>query len=449
MPVGVLTVSEITAKIKWAIQFDAELQNTSVQGEISNLSRPSSGHLYFTLKDERARLRVVMFASKARFLRFQMKDGMRVIVRGSLDVFERSGDYQLYADAVQPDGIGALYMAFEQLKAKLEQEGWFRAERKRALPTYPGRVALVTSATGAAVRDMITTLRRRYPLCAIVVVPVAVQGEEAPTQIAAGIRLVHERKLADVMIVGRGGGSFEELFAYNTEVVARAIIASEVPVISAVGHETDTSIADFVADVRAATPTAAAELVAPSRSELVIRVDHLRARMQAAQSRRLAASAERLQRLLEKRVLTDPMQRLSQFSEQVDRLEKQLKTLLHTHVQQGLRGLNHLELRLARVPLAKRVAQAEARVFARRADLERLLAKTFAANEDRLGRLLDKLTLLNPLAVMRRGYAVVYERDRRALVTTVDQVQLSDALRVELIDGWLECQVRGVHESDE
>ncbi len=449
MPSGVLTVSALTAKIKNAIQSNTDLQGIAVQGEISNFSQPASGHLYFTLKDDKARLRVVMFAGKARFLRFQMKDGMRVIVQGSLDVFERSGDYQIYAESVQPDGVGALYLAFEQLKEKLDQEGLFRLDRKRSLPSFPNRIALVTSATGAAVRDMITTLRRRYPIGHLLVVPVAVQGEDAPRQIAEGIRLVSDEKLADVMIVGRGGGSFEELFAYNTEIVARAIDASTVPVISAVGHETDTSIADFVADVRAATPTAAAELVAPNLPDVLLHVTHLTKRMQSSLDALVKYKRERLNRILEHRDLKDPMHKIAQLAEEVDALEKQLKDHLYRKVQGDLRHFNQLELRLAKVPLGKRIAMESSKTALLQNQLEKSMTNYLLLKEKSWERQVDKLSLLNPLAVMKRGYAVVFERDAPSVVSSINQIQPGDTVNVELSDGWLDCQVWGVHEHRE
>lgn len=449
MPAQVLTVAELTVQIKLAVQGNSAFQNVFVRGEISNFSRPASGHLYFTLKDDKARLRVVMFAGKARFLRFQLKDGLRIVVNGSLDVFEKSGDYQLYADSIQPDGIGALYLAYEQLKAKLAAEGLFDTERKRPLPVFPKRIALVTSATGAAVRDMITTLARRYPLGKILVVPVAVQGDEAAAQIADGIILVNRFDLADVLIVGRGGGSFEELFAFNTEVVARAIAASKIPVISAVGHETDVSIADFVADVRAATPTAAAELVAPNQHELNIHLRHLVTRMNRMLVSVLQIRKERMRRLLESRVFKDPLQKINMALEQVDMLEGHLKTRLLQHIERHLRMLNQLELRLAHIPIDKQIALETAKVASYERQLQQSVAKTFQQHAQQLEHLLDKLELLSPLAVMRRGYAVVFQSDHSGVITNIDQVQPGDAVRIDLHGGWLDCQVWGVHEHQE
>ncbi|MHB1629222.1 MAG: exodeoxyribonuclease VII large subunit [Bacilli bacterium] len=445
----VRSVYEATLLLKQLVQDSPELARLTVRGEVSNISRPASGHLYFTLKDERARLRVVMFAGKARFLRFAPRDGMSVIVQGAIDIFERSGDYQLYADAVQPDGLGALYLAYEQLKERLQAEGLFEHGRKRALPPYPGRIALVTSGTGAAVRDMITTLARRYPLARVLVVPVAVQGEEAPRQIAEGIALVSKWRLADVMIVGRGGGSFEELFAFNTEAVARAIADSAVPVVSAVGHETDTTIADFVADVRAATPTAAAELATADARDIEVRLANAEHRLQSAVAKTLIQCADRVERLSQSRVLAEPGRTIFSLHEQVDALERGLGAGLRTRVDGRVRAVSGLELRLARQSPAARLGAQQARVDALASRQSHALRRVFDGRETRLARAATSLELLSPLAVMKRGYAVVMASATRRAVTGVNGVQPGDAVYVQLRDGWLDCQVWGVHDDDE
>lgn len=445
----VLSVSELTSLLKDHIQSTATFTQVAVLGEVSNFSRPASGHLYFTLKDERARLRVVMFASKARFLRFHMRDGMRVIVQGGLDVFERTGDYQLYAEGVQPDGIGALYLAFEQLRDRLAQEGLFDPLKKRALPLYPKRIALITSATGAAVRDMITTLKRRYPLGDILIVPVAVQGDEAPRQIADAIALVCANQLADVMIVGRGGGSLEELYAFNTEVVARAIANASIPVVSGVGHETDVTIADYVADRRAATPTAAAELVSVDLSETASDLTQSEHRLAQALQRLLRQARERLDRAIASRSLRDPLWWLGTLEERVDRLESQLQHSLTTRVNLADRRLSALQVRLAaRAPtLQLGVARSLLDELDRR--LHAALRLQLERAESRLVRALDRLELLSPLAVMRRGYAAVIAPATKVVIGTIDAVQPGDSVHVQMADGWLDCQVWGVYEADE
>ncbi|WP_069188398.1 exodeoxyribonuclease VII large subunit, partial [Paenibacillus sp. GM2] len=256
----ILSIKELNRYIRMKLESDSLLQDVWIRGEISNFTHHSSGHMYFTLKDKDSRIKTIMFASHNQRLPFIPKEGARVIARGNVSVYERDGQYQFYATHMQPDGIGSLYLAFEQLKGKLEAEGLFAPERKRPIPRYPHVIGVITSPTGAAVRDIITTLARRYPQAAVVLYPVLVQGKAAAPSIVKAIRRLNQMGEADVLIVGRGGGSLEELWAFNEEQVARAIYQSEIPVISAVGHETDFTIADFVSDLRAATPTAAAEL---------------------------------------------------------------------------------------------------------------------------------------------------------------------------------------------
>ena len=444
---AVQSVYEVTQIIKHLMTSTASLQDLTVRGEISNFSRPASGHIYFTLKDDKARLRIVMFAGKARFLRFRPADGMSVIVHGALDVFERSGDYQLYADEVQPDGLGTLYLAFEQLKERLLQEGLFDPQKKRSLPLFPKTIALVTSATGAAVRDMIITLRRRYPLALVRVIPVAVQGDEAPKQIAQGIEWVCQYALADVMIVGRGGGSFEELFSFNTEVVARAISAATIPVVSAVGHETDTTIADFVADVRAATPTAAAELVSPDIEQLALHLDHLQTRLLDTMRKLMESRRVRLERVASSRTLADPMRFVSMLQERMDRLEKHLQELLRLHVNKEQRMLSSLELRLAHASPLRKVDVAQVRLDSLDDRLRRSIQSMLTQGNVSLTGAIERLELLSPLSVMKRGYAIIYDQANKVLASTAS-VQPGDTVRVDVLDGWLDCQVWGVYERD-
>ncbi len=443
----VYSVIEVTQIIKQMITSTAPLQDLTIRGEISNFSKPASGHMYFTLKDEKARLRIVMFAGKARFLRFRPTDGMSVIVHGALDVFERSGDYQLYADDLQPDGLGALFLSFEQVKERLLAEGLFDAQKKKSLPSFPKAVALVTSATGAAVRDMIITLRRRYPLANVYVIPVAVQGDDAPNQIAQGIHVADKYQLADVMIVGRGGGSFEELFSFNTEIVARAIAAAKMPVVSAVGHETDTTISDFVADIRAATPTAAAELVSPDAAQLLQHVERLQMRSQDAITQRIVTLHTHVDTLAKTRFLTDPMRFVSVRQEGIDRLEKHLQELLRNEIAKRQKRLTSLELRFAHVTPTRRLDVAHVRLQSLHDRLQLALKGNMQNSTTRLGATIERLELLSPLSVMKRGYAVVYDQSKRVLASAIT-VQPGDTIRVDMSDGWLDCQVWGVYDRD-
>ncbi len=447
IPLAVYSVIEVTQIIKQMITSTAPLQDLTIRGEISNFSKPASGHLYFTLKDEKARLRIVMFAGKARFLRFRPADGMSVVVHGALDVFERSGDYQLYADDLQPDGLGALYLAFEQVKERLLAEGLFDAQKKKALPAFPKAVALITSATGAAVRDMIITLRRRYPLAHVYVVPVAVQGDDASKQIARGIQVADKFQLADVMIVGRGGGSFEELFSFNTEIVARAISAATIPVVSAVGHETDTTIADFVADIRAATPTAAAELVSPDVAQLLQHIERLQMRLQDAITHQIASLRTHVDTLAQTRFMTDPMRYVSVRQERIDRLEKHIQELLKNEVAKRQKTLTSLELRFAHVSPTRRLDVAHVRLESLQDRLQFALKGTMQKRTTALVTTIERLELLSPLSVMKRGYAVIYDQSKRVLKSAAT-VQPGDIIRVDMADSWLDCQVWGVYDRD-
>jgi exodeoxyribonuclease VII large subunit len=365
----VFSVSQVNQIVKGLLDGDRRLSGVTVRGEASNYRVYPSGHHYFTLKDSESVLKCVMFRSAAQQVRFRPADGMKLIVTGRVSVYPRDGQYQLYAEAMQPDGAGSLMLAYERLKARLDAEGLFDPRRKKPLPRFPRRIALVTSPAGAAVRDMLRILGRRWPLCAVLVVPVRVQGEEAPGEIAAGLDAVNAGKLADIIITGRGGGSLEDLWAFNDEQVARAIFRSEIPVVSAVGHEPDVTIADYVADVRAATPSNAAELCVPDRAEWTRKLSALRLKSP--------------QNLIEERRL---------------RLDHALR----------------------------RVQNAGARVLSRR----RAVLDALAA----------KLTALDPTAVLRRGYALVYTGDGQLTIDN-GQLTIGERVTVRLAKGGFTAEV--------
>lgn len=320
----IYAVSEVNHLIKNILDNIPQLGNLCVRGEISNYKLYPSGHHYFTLKDAEGAIKCVMFRGQAARLRFRPENGMKVLATGRITVFPRDGAYQLYCDSLSPDGVGDLHVAFEQLKEKLWQEGLFREEHKKTLPEYPETIAIVTSSAGAAVHDMIRILRRRYPIAKVKLLPVRVQGVEAPPEIVGAIRYANRHKLADVMIVGRGGGSIEDLWAFNDERVARAIYESEIPVISAVGHEPDVTISDFVADARAATPSHAAEIAVPDRAELTQRLQSAQLQLCRTQNRQLATCREKLETLAKKRVMTDPMAVIQDKRVLLDHMQKNL-----------------------------------------------------------------------------------------------------------------------------
>lgn len=389
-----LTVFQLTRAIKVLIRSDAALRDVWVRGELSNFKLHTSGHAYFTLKDERAAIRCVMWQERVLELRFRPQNGLEVLVRGYVDVFERDGQYQLYVQEMEPAGLGGLHLALEQLKARLAAEGLFDPARKRPLPVLPRRIALVTSPTGAALRDMIRVARRRFPNVHLVVIPVLVQGPEAPADIVRGLRIAGGIG-ADVVIVGRGGGSLEELWAFNEEAVARAIRACPVPVVSAVGHETDFTIADLAADVRAPTPSAAAEMVVPERSALDRALAVAVARARRAMAARLRRERQRLDILRSRRVLEHP------------------RSLLDGPRQR-------LDLQVSRLAAALRAGLA-ARRGAWRAAAGRLDA-------------------LSPLATLRRGFAIC-RREDGTVVRRAEQVTVGEGVEVLLAEGSLGCRV--------
>lgn len=394
-----LSVSELNARIKGLIESDPVLGSVYVRGELSNYKVYPSGHHYFTLKDAESSLRCVMFRSAASKLRFRPESGMRVTAWGRVAVYPRDGAYQLYCEGLMPEGAGDLQVAYEQLKAKLADEGLFDPSHKKPIPRYPERIAVITSSAGAAVHDIIRVLRKRWPVAKVVLLPVRVQGVEAPPEIAGALRYANKYRVADVIITGRGGGSIEDLWAFNDERVARAIYASELPVISAVGHEPDVTIADFVADLRAATPSNAAELVAPDMSELRDALRSAAARLDQAVDRGLSQRRAALTELSSRRVMQSPTGFIDQR-----RLE-----------------LDSIRLRLD--------AAATGRLNRERQEFARLAAK---------------LDALSPLKVLGRGYSIALDAEGRA-VREAAQLKAGDKLDLRLSRGGAKCLVESVY----
>jgi exodeoxyribonuclease VII large subunit len=398
----VYSVSDLTTEIK-AVLEDG-FSGVWVEAELSNFKHHTSGHMYFTLKDDRAQLRAVMFRGNNRLLKFQPQDGLSVLVFGSVTVYERRGEYQIVAEFMEPKGIGALQLAFEQLKAKLEAEGLFDPSRKRPLPLLPRKIGIITSPTGAAIRDLLTIIGRRFPGLAVLIHPVQVQGEGAAQEIAAALRTLGARRDLDVLIVARGGGSLEDLWAFNEEVVARALAASPLPVISAVGHETDVTIADFVADLRAPTPSAAAELVVAQRDQLRQRVDDLVVRAEGAMGNLVTAHRQRVEMLRRHLALLSP---LAQVKRQADRLSAVRQRLFSWwEVSRMRRG-------------------------------------------ERLGLLIGKLESLSPLRILARGYSICFTEPDRVVLKAAKQAMVGSRVAVRLHEGELQCLVQRVHPSEE
>lgn len=395
---SVITVTELNSYIKSLLDSNPILKKVAVKGEISNYRPNTSGHLYFTLKDENGAIRCVMFRALAQKLRFTPENGMKVIAIGDVSSFVRDGQYQLYLTALTPDGIGDLYAAFEQLKRRLEAEGLYDPALKKTIPRYPRLIAVVTSPTGAAVRDMLRILKKRYPIARVLVVPVKVQGAGAAEEIAAAIAYLNTKRYVDVMIIGRGGGSIEDLWAFNEEVVARAVAASEIPVVSAVGHEPDVTISDFVADLRAATPSNAAELTTPDAAELAIRLDERRALLMRLVLTRIGLYRQQIDRIEEKRVYQSPMGYLDEKRMALDYLAERFRVVSE---------------------------------------------KCLTEQQHRLGNAAARLDAMSPLKVLGRGYAIALN-DSEEVVRSAETLKPGDSLTLRFEKGKAHCEVRSV-----
>lgn len=387
---AILTVAQLNAYVKQMIDSSALLSNVWIKGEISNFTNHyKTGHFYFTIKDPDSLIRAVMFKSAASKLKFLPENGMKVLARGRVSAFVRDGQYQIYVEEMEPDGVGSLYIAFEQLRRKLEAEGLFSPARKKPLPKIPTRVGIITSPTGAAVRDMINVTKRRFPYAALTLFPSLVQGADAPAQLIAGVGYFNRTKSVDVIIIGRGGGSIEDLWAFNDEALARAVAASEIPVISAVGHETDFTICDFAADMRAPTPSAAAEIAVPDTAELKRKIGNIVSHMNLALTKRIGTSRERLSSLAKSRALTSP------------------KNLID-------------DKRMALLSLS--------------GELEGQMRLTLTNKRAQFAALTASLEALNPMSVISRGYSAVFDTEGK-LVKSTSQIKRGDRFTFRTTDG--------------
>lgn len=447
---NILSIKDLNRYIKMKLESDDRLQDVWVRGEISNFTHHSSGHMYFTLKDSESRLKSIMFASQNQKLGFIPREGTKVIARGNISVYERDGAYQFYVTAMQPDGIGSLYLAYEQLKKKLETEGLFAVERKKAIPRFPRTIGVITSPTGAAIRDVIITLQRRYPSISIQLYPVLVQGAQAAPSIVKAIEAMNRLGEADVLIVGRGGGSLEELWAFNEEIVARSIFASAIPVISAVGHETDFTIADFVADLRAPTPTAAAELAVPHHLELKQQLSQQMQRLHYGLQQQLRRKQERLGRLKRSPYLVNPRgQLLMQPAERLDRLAEQLGFKMRQRLSRAAERHSKLGSRLAAFNPKEQVVYAKRRLDSSDRQLTTTMQSLLRGKKQEWLASLRHLDALSPLKVMQRGYSLAYDEKEQTLIRSIRQVQSGDVVKIRLQDGRLDCQVWGMEEKKE
>ncbi|MGA8866067.1 MAG: exodeoxyribonuclease VII large subunit [Candidatus Sulfotelmatobacter sp.] len=435
----VWAVRELVAAVRSHVE--REYSDAWVEGEVSNLRMPESGHIYFTLKDGAAQIRVVMFRSAARFLKFRPADGMQIVVRGRVTIYEDRGELQISAEYIEPQGAGALQIAFEQLKAKLEAEGLFAAERKKAIPTLPARIGVVTSPQAAALRDILNILQRRHRAVHVVIYPAQVQGDAAASEVAAGVRHFNRAGGVEVIIVARGGGSVEDLAAFNDEGLARAVAASEIPVIAAVGHETDFTIVDFVADLRAPTPSAAAEMVIRSRQEVENQVEAQHERLVRAMEQRLLRAQHALTQLAQHGAFARMMdlirqkqQKLDDLTYRMERAEAQLLERMRRRWEAVAAAVRHYDLRRV---LAGMRREMEAGTAALAAAMRHMLLQ----QRVRVERMTTALEALSPLAILERGYALVFDGAGH-LVKDAAAVQAGEEIRARVARGEIQATVR-------
>ena len=411
-----ISVTQLTKYIKYKIDNDQHLQEVCLKGEISNFKAHTRGHFYFTLKDENSRINAVMFQTRASSIPFTPTDGMNVLITGKVSVYEANGGYQIYVNDMLEDGVGNLYVAYEQLKQKLEKEGLFDQNKKKTIPKIPETIGIVTAPTGAAIKDVLSTLKRRWPLTKVIIFPALVQGADAAPSIVHQIKNAEQFNL-DVLIVGRGGGSIEDMWCFNDESVARAIYESSIPIISAVGHEVDFTIADFVADLRAPTPTGAAEMAVPNIVDIKSYIDQLSIRASKNISNRLDLYRQKLNDIKNKHILKDPssiyMMKNQKFDHLLDRLRHSLSGLVFQKKEKYLMIKNHRVLKDPTILIEK--------------------------EQNKYIQLISKLEALNPLLTIKRGYAVVKSNDQ--VITKVEDTKKDQLLSISLSDGDIEAKV--------
>ena len=433
----ILSVSELNAAIRGVL--DGEFRDVWVSGEISGLKLATSGHYYFTLKEREAQVRCVAFRSSHRYWKFKPQDGLAVLARGRVDVYEARGEYQLLVEMLEPQGLGALQLAFEQLKKRLAAEGLFAPERKRPLPRFPRRIGIVTSPRGAVIADMVQILSRRFPGLHIRLFPASVQGEGAVEDVCRGIEYFSRTQWPDLVIVGRGGGSLEDLWTFNTESVARAIAGSGVPIVSAVGHETDVTIADFVADLRAPTPSAAAEMVICTREELLDRIAAARAKSSQAMRYRFAMIERRLRQQGIERALSILHRRVGRGLQRIDEQEYKLREQIRDAMEARERSRRGLEQRLQRFDIRPRLSGSRRRMEAAHSAALQSMQIRLAGRRARLDELAAHLSQLSPLRVLSRGYAIV--SNESGVVKDPAQAPPGSKIHVRLAEGELDAQV--------
>jgi exodeoxyribonuclease VII large subunit len=441
-----LSVNELTDRLQGVLE--TEFFDVWVEGEISNLTQPASGHWYFSLKDDRAQVRAVVWKTAARLLKWKPKDGMRVLARGGVKIYAPRGDYQLSVEVLEPLGVGSLQQAFEELKDKLAREGLFDPAKKRPLPMLPRCIGIVTSPTGAVIQDILRVLQRRYANLGVLIYPVRVQGPEAAYEILQGIRALNRFRTVDVLMVARGGGSLEDMQPFNDEMVARALATSRIPTLSAVGHETDFTIADFVADLRAPTPSAGAERVVQAKDEIAARIEALTRRLDAAAQMRLQRTRARVDAVRSHRVFEAERGRLRTYAQRVDDLARRTETGVRRRLEQAGERRRRVSERLDALRWDRLAAARRERIEAHARRLGELVRGRLRAQRAELGRAVAQLESLSPLAVLQRGYALVFD-DQGRLVQDAAQVAPGGLVDVRLHQGALQARVTTIRKAGE
>lgn len=441
-----LTVSALTKYIKRKFDADPHLRNVFVKGELSNVKIHSSGHIYFTLKDNGSRIASTMFKTSANHLKFKPEEGMQVFIRGDVNVYEPSGEYRLYAQTMEPDGIGGLYVAFTQLKEQLEKEGLFKEQFKQPIPLFPNKVGILTATTGAAIRDICTTIQRRYPLAEIIIYPTIVQGNQAPNSIVQNIKLANEQNLCDVLIVGRGGGSIEDLWAFNEEIVARAIFESKIPIISAVGHETDTTIADYVSDLRAPTPTAAAELAVPNQQELYQTILKNRSYLHQIVSAKITYEKSKLKKLQNAYPFVTPEKIYRPFLERVIQMETQLEHNVQMYVMKKRNEFQKLHSIIQYHSPKNEIQYYRKQLEHFTKSLTNFSFQLFQKEKESYIHVIRTLEALNPLSVMNRGFTITYKDEQ--LIKSVSDLKKDDEINITFSDGDVKAKVLSVRKEE-
>ena len=417
-----ITVGALTRYIKYKLDNDNNLQEVYLKGEISNFKHHTRGHFYFTIKDEESRISAIMFASSTKNINFEPQDGMKVLVKGRISVFEQTGNYQIYVTEMMEDGVGNLYALYEELKKKLQAEGLFDTSHKKQIPKIPNKIGVITASTGAAIKDIISTINRRYPLCEVILFPSLVQGKDAAPEIVKNIKLADTYNL-DTLIVGRGGGSIEDLWAGNEEIVARAIYEANTPIISAVGHEIDFTIADFVADIRAATPTGAAEIAVPNKEDLKKLINQLTIRMNKNMLDKINYNKSYLNKVLDSYILKSPMSIYEVKEEKLSNYIERGKNVILNLLSSNELKLNNLK---------------KSYIFIQP-------SKIFENKSNKYNNLIDKLDVLNPMNTLKRGYTITKIKDK--VVTSIKDIKVNDEINVTLENGNIDAKVIEVKEN--